>query len=162
MEIRERIQADLERLDRGTFLFKVLHRMRVLSQLFLTFRCIGYDQPILVSSCSVCPQIGEGCADKLLFYRLGMGFQIAEVCIAYEIDIGQALQPILPVGDGLRQTYGVESCTRVTREYFHDDIVALIRSIQRAEGNFECCGTAVSGYCDQFDCAWRIYCLEGF
>jgi len=39
------------------------------------------------------------------------------------------------------------------------DITALIRSIQRDEGNFDCFRKA-RGYCDQLDCAWRSYCLE--
>ncbi len=34
----------------------------------------------------------------------------------------------------------------------------LIRAIQRAEGHFDCFGTA-SGSCDQQDCAWRKDCL---
>ena len=36
----------------------------------------------------------------------------------------------------------------------------LIRSIQRAEGNFDCFGSA-SGYCDQTGCTWRPLCLDG-
>ena len=35
----------------------------------------------------------------------------------------------------------------------------LIRSIQRAEGNFDCFGTAAD-YCDQLGCAWRDDCLK--
>ncbi len=35
----------------------------------------------------------------------------------------------------------------------------LIRSIQRAEGNFECFGTA-DGYCDQWGCSFRSLCLN--
>ncbi|MBW2642235.1 MAG: SAP domain-containing protein [Deltaproteobacteria bacterium] len=38
------------------------------------------------------------------------------------------------------------------------DITALIRSIQRAEGNLDCFRKA-KGYCDQLDCYWRPYCL---
>ncbi len=34
----------------------------------------------------------------------------------------------------------------------------LIREIQRAEGNFDCFGTA-RGYCDQMDCCFRDLCL---
>ncbi len=37
-------------------------------------------------------------------------------------------------------------------------MVDLIRSIQRAEGNFDCFGTA-NGYCDQWGCRWRTFCL---
>jgi len=35
----------------------------------------------------------------------------------------------------------------------------IIRSIQRAEGNFDCFGTAISGVCDQMNCLWRKDCL---
>jgi hypothetical protein len=34
----------------------------------------------------------------------------------------------------------------------------LIRAIQRAEGNFDCFGTA-DGYCDQLNCLFRQDCL---
>jgi len=36
----------------------------------------------------------------------------------------------------------------------------IIRGIQRAEGNFDCFGTAISGECDQFNCSWREDCLK--
>jgi hypothetical protein len=39
------------------------------------------------------------------------------------------------------------------------DVTALIRSIQRVEGNFDCYSKAKE-YCDQSDCCWRPYCLE--
>lgn len=35
----------------------------------------------------------------------------------------------------------------------------LIREIQRAEGNFDCYGSA-HGYCDQLECIFRSSCLE--
>jgi len=35
----------------------------------------------------------------------------------------------------------------------------IIRAIQRAEGNFDCFGTAKAGVCDQADCLWRKDCL---
>ena len=35
----------------------------------------------------------------------------------------------------------------------------LIRSIQLAEGNFDCFGSANDGICDQLDCSWRVDCL---
>jgi hypothetical protein len=39
------------------------------------------------------------------------------------------------------------------------NIITLIRSIQRAEGNPDC---FLKGNpdCDQLNCAWRAYCLE--
>jgi len=39
------------------------------------------------------------------------------------------------------------------------DITALIRSVQRAEGNRDCFRRG-QVYCDQTDCVWRPYCLE--
>ncbi len=36
----------------------------------------------------------------------------------------------------------------------------LIRAIQRSDGNFDCYGSANSGFCDQFNCLWRENCLE--
>ena len=35
----------------------------------------------------------------------------------------------------------------------------LIRAVQRAEGNFDCYGTATEEVCDQEDCLWREDCL---
>lgn len=37
---------------------------------------------------------------------------------------------------------------------------AIIHAIQRAEGNFECYGTAKDGFCDQYNCLWRKDCLN--
>ena len=37
--------------------------------------------------------------------------------------------------------------------------VELIRRIQKAEGNFDCFGTA-KGYCDQLQCSFREDCLR--
>ncbi|MBW2011049.1 MAG: SAP domain-containing protein [Deltaproteobacteria bacterium] len=39
------------------------------------------------------------------------------------------------------------------------DITALIRSIQRAEGNPDCFRRDFKN-CNQLDCAWRSYCHE--
>jgi hypothetical protein len=39
------------------------------------------------------------------------------------------------------------------------DITALIRSIQRTEGNPDCFLKGDED-CAQLDCAWRLYCLE--
>jgi len=35
----------------------------------------------------------------------------------------------------------------------------IIRAIQRAEGNFDCFGSAKLGECDQTICLWREDCL---
>ena len=40
------------------------------------------------------------------------------------------------------------------------DITALIRSVQRSEGDLDCFDKS-EGKCEQLDCAWRPYCLEG-
>ncbi len=39
------------------------------------------------------------------------------------------------------------------------DLIHLIHSVQRIEGNPDCFGTA-NGYCDQKNCIWRDYCLK--
>lgn len=36
----------------------------------------------------------------------------------------------------------------------------LIHTIQAAEGNFPCFGTAHAGSCDQLGCLWREDCLK--
>ena len=36
----------------------------------------------------------------------------------------------------------------------------IIRAIQRAEGNFDCFGSAAEGDCNQADCLWRTDCLK--
>jgi hypothetical protein len=36
---------------------------------------------------------------------------------------------------------------------------ALVRAIQRAEGNFDCFGSALDGHCDQESCLWREDCF---
>ncbi len=36
----------------------------------------------------------------------------------------------------------------------------IIRSIQRAEGNRDCFGSATAGVCDQINCLWRGDCLK--
>jgi hypothetical protein len=47
---------------------------------------------------------------------------------------------------GLKKTFGLSK-------------VELIRQIQRAEGNFDCFGTA-KDFCDQFRCCFREDCLR--
>jgi len=37
--------------------------------------------------------------------------------------------------------------------------VDLVRSIQIAEGNFNCFATAIEGDCDQMGCVWRDDCF---
>ncbi len=47
---------------------------------------------------------------------------------------------------GLKRTFGLSKAE-------------LTRQIQRAEGNFDCFGTA-DDYCDQFQCCFRDDCLR--
>jgi hypothetical protein len=47
---------------------------------------------------------------------------------------------------GLKDTFGLSKAE-------------LIRRIQRAEGNFDCFGTA-KDYCDQFGCCFREDCIK--
>lgn len=47
---------------------------------------------------------------------------------------------------GLKNTFGLSKAE-------------LIKMIQRAEGNFDCFGTA-KDYCDQFECCFREDCLQ--
>lgn len=39
------------------------------------------------------------------------------------------------------------------------DKVALVRTIQLSEGNFDCFATAYDGVCDQTNCTWRTDCF---
>jgi hypothetical protein len=36
----------------------------------------------------------------------------------------------------------------------------LIRTIQKAEGNFDCYGSEEFGFCNQMNCLWREDCLK--
>ena len=47
---------------------------------------------------------------------------------------------------GLKNTFGLSK-------------MELIQMIQRAEGNFDCFGTAMD-YCDQFHCCFKEDCLK--
>jgi len=38
--------------------------------------------------------------------------------------------------------------------------VALVRTVQRHEGNYQCFATSVAHGCDQLMCAWRDDCLK--
>ncbi|HAA04895.1 MAG TPA: SAP domain-containing protein [Syntrophobacteraceae bacterium] len=48
-------------------------------------------------------------------------------------------------------------CETYPRKNFLD-LTALVRSIQRAEGNMDCFQRRSD--CDQLDCSWRSYCLN--
>ena len=36
----------------------------------------------------------------------------------------------------------------------------LIKEIQKAEGNFDCFGSASEGFCDQQGCLWHADCMK--
>ncbi len=57
------------------------------------------------------------------------------------------MQDIRAIG----KRYGISSFGKTKAE--------LIRQIQRAEGNFDCFGTATD-HCDQLDCCFRSLCLH--
>jgi hypothetical protein len=38
--------------------------------------------------------------------------------------------------------------------------IELIRKFQRVEGNFDCCASAYTRVCEQFECLWRDECLS--
>ena len=64
------------------------------------------------------------------------------------------------INSGTKQTGDASISTgKDAQEKNFLDITALIRSIQRAEGNPDCFQKG-QGYCDQVDCAWRPYCLD--
>ncbi len=52
---------------------------------------------------------------------------------------------------GLAKDYGIKA-ERASK-------VELIRSIQVAEGNFNCFASALDGDCDQMNCKWREDCF---
>jgi len=37
--------------------------------------------------------------------------------------------------------------------------IRLIRKFQRLEGNYECCASAYTRVCKQFECLWRDECM---
>lgn len=56
-----------------------------------------------------------------------------------------------------------EELIRLAKQHYIFDAsltkIEIIRTIQHAEGNFDCYGTAVSGDCDQSGCRWREDCV---
>jgi hypothetical protein len=52
---------------------------------------------------------------------------------------------------------GIENTSGSNPNYV--DLIKLIRSIQRAEGNVDCYCRNVA-FCDQLDCVWRDHCLK--
>jgi hypothetical protein len=52
---------------------------------------------------------------------------------------------------------GIENSSSSNPNYV--DLVKLIRSIQRAEGNIDCYRRGVE-FCDRMDCVWRDHCFK--
>ena len=52
---------------------------------------------------------------------------------------------------------GIENTSSSNPNYV--DLVKLIRSIQRAEGNVDCYRRGLE-FCDRMDCVWRDHCLK--
>jgi hypothetical protein len=50
------------------------------------------------------------------------------------------------------RTLGIKDTWRLSKK-------ELVKSIQRAEGNFDCFGTAM-GNCSQMACCWRVDCVR--
>lgn len=50
------------------------------------------------------------------------------------------------------------SCIPIRSQSRYVDITAMIRSLQRTEGNIDCFRRGQAD-CDQLECAWRQYCL---
>jgi hypothetical protein len=63
------------------------------------------------------------------------------------------------VGTGVGMTEVRASAKSLGVPSFGKSKRELIRAIQRAEGNFDCYGTAFSGFCDQEGCRWHAECL---
>lgn len=66
-------------------------------------------------------------------------------------------EPVRSVGPESMTPSSIQMKTEKVKNYL--DIITLIRSIQRAEGNPDCFLKGNSE-CDQLNCAWRAYCLE--
>lgn len=65
-------------------------------------------------------------------------------------------EPVRSVGPDSMTPSSIQLKTEKVKNYL--DIITLIRSIQRAEGNPDCFLKGNSD-CDQLNCAWRAYCL---
>lgn len=71
----------------------------------------------------------------------------------------QAVSSSLGKHTGPQQTTNGSNTHKYSAKRDFVDIPALIRSVQRAEGNMDCFRRG-QVYCDQTDCFWRKYCLD--
>jgi len=72
---------------------------------------------------------------------------------------GQEVTSSLGKDTGHQQTINSSNISKHGAKRDFADITALIRSVQRAEGNMDCFRKE-QVYCDQTDCVWRKYCLD--
>ncbi len=58
----------------------------------------------------------------------------------------------------------IQDIRKMAKDYKIDSFgkskMEIIRSLQKAEGNFDCYGRASSGFCDQGACVWKEDCLK--
>jgi hypothetical protein len=59
----------------------------------------------------------------------------------------------------LRSTNGISEAPSMKNENRHVDITAMIRSLQRTEGQSDCFRRGISE-CGETLCTWRQYCLS--
>jgi hypothetical protein len=57
----------------------------------------------------------------------------------------------------MQELHFIAKSRGIKPEYMYK--IELIRSIQTAEGNFDCFATAKEGRCDQLRCRWREDCF---
>ena len=72
---------------------------------------------------------------------------------------GQEVISSLGKDTGPQQTINSSNISKHGAKRDFVDITALVRSVQRAEGNRDCFRRGQI-YCDQTDCVWRKYCLD--
>jgi hypothetical protein len=58
-----------------------------------------------------------------------------------------------------RSTNGIPEATAMNNENRHVDITAMIRSLQRTEGQSDCFRRGISE-CGEIKCTWRQYCVS--
>jgi hypothetical protein len=73
--------------------------------------------------------------------------------------VQESLMPIGSISNPIKRMRYKSFPTMKGKKRGFLDVKALIRSIQRTEGNPDCFGKATDT-CDRLDCAWRRYCLE--
>ncbi len=61
---------------------------------------------------------------------------------------------------GVKRTGQTALAEREGRREWMLSRIEQVRASQRAEGNFDCFGTAASGYCDRGDCVYHAECLS--